>query len=82
MVAVEKKQFGGMKSDEAKRLRVLEVENQPLKEMLAEGELEKRILKCLGVKLLSPARRCEAVSYVQKPLNCDSIGHVKPWINH
>lgn len=40
-----KKQFGGMKSDEAKRLRELEVENQKLKEMLAEAELDKRILK-------------------------------------
>lgn len=39
------KQFGGMKSDEAKRLRELEVENQRLKEMLAEAELDKRILK-------------------------------------
>ncbi|NNE34586.1 MAG: transposase [Rhodothermales bacterium] len=40
-----KKQFGGMKSDEAKRLRELEVENRNLKEMLAEAELDKRILK-------------------------------------
>lgn len=40
-----KKQFGGMKSDEAKRLRELEVENRQLKEMLAEAELDKRILK-------------------------------------
>ena len=39
------KQFGGMKSDEAKRLRELEIENQKLKEMLAEAELDKRILK-------------------------------------
>ena len=40
-----KQQYGGMKSDEAKRLRELEVENQRLKELLAEAELEKRILK-------------------------------------
>ena len=38
-------QYGGMKSDEAKRLRELEIENQSLKEMLAEAELDKRILK-------------------------------------
>ena len=38
-------QYGGMKSDEAKRLRDLEIENQSLKEMLAEAELDKRILK-------------------------------------
>ena len=34
-----------MKSDEAKRLRELEIENQRLKEMLAETEIDKRILK-------------------------------------
>jgi len=38
-------QYGGMKSEEAKRLRDLEVENQRLKELLAEAELDKRILK-------------------------------------
>ena len=38
-------QYGGMKADEAKRLRELEIENQRLKEMLAEAELDKRILK-------------------------------------
>ena len=34
-----------MKSEEARRLRDLESENQKLKEMLAESELDKRILK-------------------------------------
>ncbi len=34
-----------MKSDETKRLRDFEIENQRLKEMLAEAELDKRILK-------------------------------------
>lgn len=40
-----RKQYGGMKSDEAKRLRELEQENRRLKELLAESELDKRILK-------------------------------------
>ena len=40
-----KQQYGGMKSDEAKRLAELEVENQRLKELLVEAELDKRILK-------------------------------------
>lgn len=40
-----KQQYGGMKSDEAKRLLELEVENRRLKELLAEAELDKRILK-------------------------------------
>jgi len=40
-----KQQYGGMKSEEAKRLRELELENRRLKELLAEAELDKRILK-------------------------------------
>ncbi|QDT02199.1 Transposase [Rubripirellula lacrimiformis] len=43
-----KKQFGGMKSDEAKRLRELEIENQRLKELLAEAELDKKMLKMIA----------------------------------
>ena len=37
--------FGGMKSEEARRLQELELENQRLKELLAEAELDKKILK-------------------------------------
>lgn len=40
-----KKQFGGMKSDEARRLRDLKIEKQKLKGILAEAELDKRIWK-------------------------------------
>ncbi|TWU57777.1 transposase [Rubripirellula reticaptiva] len=40
-----KKQFGGMKSDEAKRLRELEIENRRLEALLAEAELDRRIPK-------------------------------------
>nr|WP_246146457.1 IS3 family transposase [Rubripirellula lacrimiformis] len=61
-----KKQFGGMKSDEAKRLRELEIENQRLKELLAEAELDKKMLKDdRRGKLLSPARRRDAVCKLQ-----------------
>ena len=38
-------QYGGMKSEEAKRLRELEDENKRLKKLLAEAELDKAILK-------------------------------------
>lgn len=37
--------YGGMKSEEAKRLRDLEAENKRLKKLLAEAELDKAILK-------------------------------------
>lgn len=38
-------QFGGMKAEEAKRLKVLEEENQKLKEIVAEQALDIRMLK-------------------------------------
>lgn len=38
-------QYGGMKAEEAKRLRELEQENRRLKHLLAEAELDKAILK-------------------------------------
>jgi transposase-like protein len=38
-------QYGGMKANEAKRLRELESENVRLKKLLAEAELDKAMLK-------------------------------------
>ncbi len=38
-------QYGGMKAEEAKRLKGLEQENKWLKKLLAESELDKSILK-------------------------------------
>ena len=38
-------QYGGMKANDAKRLRELEGENARLKKLLAEAELDKAILK-------------------------------------
>src|SRR4249919_3652031 len=38
-------QFGGLKADDAKRLKDLEKENSTLKRMLADAELEKAALK-------------------------------------
>jgi transposase-like protein len=38
-------QYGGMKAEEAKRLKELEEENKRLKKLLAEAELDKAILK-------------------------------------
>ena len=40
-----KKQYGGMKVDEVKRLRELEKENQRLKQIVADLELDKQVLK-------------------------------------
>lgn len=38
-------QYGGMKSEEARRLKELDEENSRLKKLLAEAELDKAILK-------------------------------------
>ena len=38
-------QYGGMKAEEAKRLKHVEEENKRLKKLLAEAELDKAILK-------------------------------------
>mgnify|MGYP000495309539 CR=1 FL=1 len=40
-----RQQRGGIKAEEAKRLKELEVENARLKKLLAEAELDKALLK-------------------------------------
>ena len=40
-----RQQYGGMKAEEAKRLKELEVKNARLKKLLAEAELDKAMLK-------------------------------------
>jgi putative transposase len=40
-----RKQYGGMKAEEAKRLKELEDENKQLKEVVAELTLDNRMLK-------------------------------------
>jgi len=40
-----RKEYGGMKIDQAKRLKDLEKENARLKRLLADAELDKSILK-------------------------------------
>ena len=40
-----KKEYGGLRMDQAKRLKQLEKENARLKKLLAEAELDKEILK-------------------------------------
>ncbi|UOE43169.1 IS3 family transposase [Agromyces larvae] len=62
-------QYGGLKADDAKRLKELEKQNATLKRLLAEAELEKAALKELaGGKLLSPGRRRAAVAHLIRTL--------------
>ncbi|MCT1722189.1 MULTISPECIES: IS3-like element ISAar43 family transposase [Micrococcaceae] len=62
-------QYGGLKADDAKRLKELEKQNATLKRLLAEAELEKAALKELaGGKLLGPGRRRAAVDHLKRKL--------------
>ena len=40
-----RKEYGGLRMDQAKRMKQLEKENAKLKKLLAEAELDKAILK-------------------------------------
>ena len=40
-----RKEYGGVRTDQAKRLKELEKENARLKKLLAESELDKAILR-------------------------------------
>jgi len=45
-----RRQYGGMKSEEAKRLKELEEENKRLKEIVAEQQLDIKMLKHINSK--------------------------------
>src|SRR4051812_18829461 len=47
-------QYGGMKVNDAKRLKELEVENTRLKRLLAEAELDKAMLKEIAEETSDP----------------------------
>jgi putative transposase len=58
-----RKEYGGLKLDQAQRLKALEQENAKLKRLVAELSLEKADpAGCGGGKLISPARRRGAVA--------------------
>lgn len=61
-------QFGGLKADDAKRLKDLERENATLKRLLADAELEKAALGDRQGGILSPARRRAAVHHLMRVL--------------
>ena len=62
-------QYGGMKANDAKRLKELETENTTLKKLLAEAELDKAMLK----ELAEENRRPRTVAAVpSKDCRCGS----------
>ena len=58
-----------MKSDEAKRLKELEIENSRLKRLLADAELDKAMLKVgeRSVKYILPGPLDSSVSFPRIP---------------
>ena len=63
-------QFGGLKAEDAKRLKDLERENATLKRLLADAELEKAAFEGdRPGKLLSPERRRAAVHHLTRTMN-------------
>ncbi|MCH8267996.1 MAG: IS3 family transposase [Acidobacteria bacterium] len=62
-----RKEYGGLKLEQAKRLKELEKENARLKRVVAELSLEKQVLREVAPgKLLSPKRRCCAVERAEQ----------------
>ncbi len=65
-----RKEYGGLRLDQAARLRTLEKENQRLKRIVADQAVDIAIFeRGVGGKLLSPQRRRKAVDYVRARLS-------------
>ncbi|MFC3303913.1 IS3 family transposase [Parvularcula lutaonensis] len=65
-----RKEYGGMKVDQAKRLKDLEKENARLKRLLADAELDKAILKEAAFgKLVGPSRKRQFIEHA-----CTELG--------
>ncbi|WP_430449681.1 IS3 family transposase [Rhodophyticola sp.] len=62
-----RKEFGGLKTDQVKRLKELEKENERLRKAVSDLTLEKLILREAAFgKLLSPARRRHCIDHVRE----------------
>ncbi|RZI65135.1 MAG: IS3 family transposase [Pseudomonas sp.] len=76
-----RKEFGGLKSDQVKRLKDLEKENERLRKAVSDLTLEKLILKEAAFgKLVSPSRRRQCIDHavmkfsVSERLACRVLG--------
>ncbi len=73
-------QYGGIKADDAKRLKELEIENARLKRTVADQTLEVAVEGDLKGKLVSPSRRRRAVCMLQDRLGVsvdDGANHAR-----
>ena len=60
-------QYGGMKADDAKRLKELERENRQLKAIVADQALENRALKEISGETGEPGPSASAVAMLSRP---------------
>ena len=79
-----RKEYGGLRLDQAKRLKTLEQENLRLKKLVAGPGARQRDSQRGGLgKLLSPPRRRQAVDHVRARLGvserraCRVMGHAR-----
>ena len=76
-----KKEYGGLRVDQAKRLKELEKENARLKRLLADAELDKAILKEAASGNFSARRngagRSSTFEMLSAATGCRSVGPVK-----
>ena len=72
---------GGLRVDQARRLKRLEPENSRLKRAVADLTLDNQILRGVGGKLLSPSRRRQCVDHAKEIFGvslrraCRVLGH-------
>ncbi|MFZ2031719.1 MAG: IS3 family transposase [Vitreimonas sp.] len=69
-----RKEYGGLRTDQAKRLKELEKENARLKKLVANQALDMEILKEAAFgKLLSPPKRRQAVEHVRSAVGRERV---------
>ncbi|MCP1167678.1 IS3 family transposase [Limimaricola litoreus] len=74
-----RKEFGGLKTNQVKRLKELEKENERLRKAVSDLTLEKLILKEAAFgKLLSPARRRACIDHVRQKLRGEPWSAIGP----
>ncbi len=73
-----RREYGGMRIDEVKRLKELEKENTRLKRLVADFSLDNAILKEADeAKLLNPLKRRKMVDTILKTLKVSERRHVE-----
>ena len=75
-----RKEFGGLKSDQVKRLKDLEKENERLRKAVSDLTLEKLILREASSRHFThPASSLHTLSFVTSPTGCLRILGIRPY---